>query len=392
MPDVGPGAFVVVGGGIGGLAAAIAIRRAGREVVVVEREGARREAGAGLSIWPNAMGVLDRLGVGDAVRARSVPTPETVLRRSDGRVLAGLQDAALPALLGDDLYVIDRADLLAVLQAAVDADGLLLGTEACAVDAHDDGTASVALGGGGRLHGAGVVGADGVTSLVARWMHPEVRPRYAGWTAWRGIATFAASAEPRPPYAETWSSDGRRFGVLPLPEGRVYWYATANRPEGERAADAAAEHAALVRDLCGWHPPVAEVLAATDPAAVLRHDVYDREPLPSWVRSAVCLLGDAAHPMQPNLGQGACQALEDAEVLGACVAAEPTAATAFARYEAVRKHHADRVVALSRRAGRVAQATGARARLRDFAAGLVPPSAATRALKRFAARTAGPCI
>ncbi|MFN8104467.1 MAG: hypothetical protein U0U69_08395 [Acidimicrobiia bacterium] len=114
------------------------------------------------------------------------------------------------------------------------------------------------------VHGTGVIGADGAASIVAAWMHPGVTPHYAGWTAWRGVAGFARTAMPRPPFGETWGPDGRRFGTVPLTGGRVYWYATANRPAGERATSARAEHADLVRDLGGWHAPAAAVLDATD--------------------------------------------------------------------------------------------------------------------------------
>lgn len=383
-------AVLVVGGGIGGLAAAIAIRRAGRDAIVLERDGERREVGAGLSLWPNAMGVLDRLGVGSAVRSRAERASATVVRRPDGRVLSGVPAAELRALLGDDVYVVHRGELLAVLQDCLDDTCLRLRTPAASVADHDDGTASATTADGTTLHGDGVVAADGADSFVARWMQPEVQPRYAGWTAWRGVAAFAPGEAPGPPYAEVWGRGGRRFGALPLPGDRTYWYATANRPEGERAPGPAAEHAALERDLGGWGAVVAAVLAATDPGSVLRHDVYDRAPPASWARGAVCLLGDAAHPMQPNLGQGACQALEDAEVLGACLAAERTVAAAFARYEAVRKHHVERVVAASRRVGRVAQADGIVARIRDLGAGLVPATLVARSLKGFAAMSAGP--
>lgn len=382
--------ILVVGGGIGGLAAAIAIRRSGRDAIVFEREGDLRGVGAGLSLWPNAMGVLDRLGVGTAVRARASRASETIVSRPDGHVIAGFPPSKLRSLLGDDVYVVHRAELLASLQDAVDDECLRLRTPVTGVTAHDDGTASATTGDGVTLHGAGVVGADGTGSIMAQWMQPDVQPRYAGWTAWRGVASFPSGAVPGPPFAEVWGRDGRRFGTLPLPGDRAYWYATANRPEGERSPNAAAEHAALVRDLDGWGPVVRAVLAATDPASALRHDVYDRAPLASWVRGAVCLLGDAAHPMQPNLGQGACQALEDAEVLGACLAVERTVAAAFARYEAVRKRHVEHVVALSRRLGRIGQASGILARARDAGAGLVPSSLTGRSLAAFAAMTTGP--
>lgn len=385
MPGDRPDPVIVVGGGIGGLAAALAIRSAGREVVVLEAEGEGREVGAGISLWPNAMAALDRLGVGAQVRGHSVEVPDTVVRLAGGRVLSRLPRDRVVAALGEPARVIHRAELLGVLAGAVGTGPLRHHSGVVAIEDHDDGTASVTTATGETLHGAGVVGADGVASVVREWMHPATAPTYAGWTAWRGIATVSAEEMGPPPCAETWDGRGRRFGALPLPGGRVYWYATANRPEGERHADPAAEHAALSHELRRWPVPVPALLAATDPDTVLRNDVFDLEPLPTWVRGGVCLLGDAAHPMQPNLGQGACQALEDAEVLGACLRAETAAASAFARYETVRKRQADAVVALSRRLGRIAQHGGAFGSMRDLGTRLTPTALTLRRLKRFAA-------
>lgn len=378
--------ILVAGGGIGGMAAALAVRAAGLDATVYERGGERREVGAGLTLWPNAMGALDRLGVGDAVRAHAVELPDMVIDVPDGRVLTRFASDRNAAVLGGPTYAVHRAELLDVLAAALGPPVMRLRTPVSAVADHDDGTASLTTASGKVVHGAGVIGADGVASLVARWMHPATTPRYAGWTAWRGIAHFRGGSMPGHPYAETWGRDGRRFGTVPLSDERIYWYATANRPEGERAESPRGEHAGLVRALGAWHPPVAAVLDATDPDSVLRHDVYDRPPLPTWVRAGVCVLGDAAHPMQPNLGQGACQTLEDAGALGACLAAETSIPAAFARFETQRKRRAEHVVALSRRLGRTAQHGGAFGALRDLGVRVTPAAVTVRRLRRFAAR------
>lgn len=382
--------IVVVGGGIGGLTAAVAIQQAGRDTVVLEREGDRREVGAGLTLWPNAMASLDRLGLGTAVRAASASGRDTVTCTDDGTVLQRFPARRSEERLGGSFHVVHRSDLLAVLAEAIAGDVVRLHTEVTAVHANDDGTATVTTRAHGSVDGSGAVGADGAGSAVAAWMCPDVRPVYAGWTAWRGIARFDPDRMPGPPDAETWGPDGLRFGAFALTGDRMYWYATANRPEAERTGSPAEEHALLVRQFGGWHAPVPAILAATDTASVLRNDAYDRGPLPSWVNGAVCLLGDAAHPMQPNLGQGACQAIEDAEVLGACLAAEASIPVAFARYEAVRKHHAEAVVALARRIGRVAQYGGRFKTVRDRAVRLAPTALMRRSLASFAAATTGP--
>lgn len=382
--------IVVVGGGIGGLAAAAAIRRASFDVVVLEREGEHREVGAGLTLWPNAMAALGRLGLGDGVRAASVPGRDTVTCTEDGSVIQRFPARLYEELLGGRFRVVHRSELLALLAEAAGTGTVRLHTGVTAVRAHEDGTAAVVTGGSATIEAAGVVGADGAASTVCAGMWPDARPVYAGWTAWRGVARFDPATMPAPPDAETWGPDGARFGAFPLAGDRMYWYATANRPEGERSGGPAGEHALLVRHFAGWHAPIPAILAATDAASVLRNDVYDRAALPSWASAAVCLLGDAAHPMQPNLGQGACQAIEDAEVLGACLAAEASVAVAFARYEAIRKRQAEAVVALARRIGRIAQYGGRLRVLRDRAVAVTPTSITRRALARFAAATPRP--
>jgi 2-polyprenyl-6-methoxyphenol hydroxylase-like FAD-dependent oxidoreductase len=208
-----------------------------------------------------------------------------------------------------------------------------------------------------------VVLADGLDSptrhLVAG---PRPQPRYAGYTAWRGItgpddAVAAGIAAPAPGAAtESWGR-GQRFGIVPLADGRTYWFATANTADGQRAAGG--EHDEVLRRFTGWHEPIRQVLAATDPAAVLRHDVHDLRPDPdTYVRGRLLLLGDAAHAMTPDLGQGACQALEDAVVLGAVLPVGADIDAALVHYDALRRPRAQLISRRSRALGRVGQLHG----------------------------------
>src|SRR5437588_2256134 len=148
---------------------------------------------------------------------------------------------------------------------------------------------------------------------------------------------------------ETWGR-GRRFGIVPMTAGRVYWFATSNAAEGGRDPHGKTRQA-LLQLFQGWHEPVEALIAAASENSILRNDIYDIDPLASYVQGRVSLLGDAAHPMTPNLGQGACQAIEDAVVLAACLATANDIKDALQEYDNRRVRRTARVVLQSRLAG-----------------------------------------
>jgi 2-polyprenyl-6-methoxyphenol hydroxylase-like FAD-dependent oxidoreductase len=193
--------------------------------------------------------------------------------------------------------------------------------------------------------------------------------------------------------SESWGR-GRRFGIVPIENGRVYWFATLNAPAGGRDEPGTVRR--KLEDLfAGWHPPIAEMLAATPESAILRNDMLHRLPAGRWGEGRVTLLGDAAHPMTPNLGQGACQAIEDAVALADCLRGAADPVSALRRYEALRIPRANRFVRASLRLGRVAQSENVViCRLRNALMSLVPSSLSRRQLVRtlrsLSARPPGP--
>ncbi|MBF6078438.1 FAD-dependent monooxygenase [Nocardia beijingensis] len=327
---------VIVGGGIGGLATAVAFLRQGWRVEVLERAADITALGAGLSLWPNALRALDALGLGDRVRARAVEEGAAAIRDRAGRRLAGIDAEQLRATYGSPI-MLHRADLVDILRSAIPAEALRTGVTVAAAKA--DGTVAHSA---GTSSGDVVVGADGIRSAVRRAVCGEIQPRYGGYTAWRVVVT---PREPVIDMGESWGR-GERFGYAPLADGRVYCYATANVPAG--AAGGAAE---LRARFGGWHDPIPALLAAAEDAEVLRHDLYDLPALKTFVAGRIALVGDAAHAMMPNLGQGACQALEDAVVL-AEVAAHGGDLTA---YDRERRPRTRMIASRSRRIGTVAQ-------------------------------------
>jgi len=336
----------VIGAGIGGLAAAAGLCAAGWEVTACERAASVEPVGAGLALAPNGLHALDAIGTGAALRTLAVPQ-EPGIRRGDGRWLArSTSGRMISDRFGDPVILLPRAAVMDALAARVPAGVLSLATEVTSVEPGGKAAAQVVTS-AGELEADLVVAADGIGSATRTALfpgHPGLR--YAGITAWRLLAGPVAGPVPM---AESWGR-GTVFGVMPLADGRVYCYATAPADPGARAGDELAE---LVRRFGTWHEPIPRLLAAAAPQDVLRHDVAElAAPLPSFHHGRVALLGDAAHPMTPNLGQGACQALEDAAVMSRlAVGTEPEAVDGMlTRYTASRLPRTTDIVRWSRRA------------------------------------------
>ncbi len=327
---------IVVGAGVGGLAAGLALQRRGWQVEIIERAPALENVGAGLAVAPNALKALDQLGVGGPLRDLAALQGTAGIQRPDGRWIARTDAAAAEARYGHPTVVVHRATLVGLLADALEPGTLRLGEPALAVDAA---AGRVTLAGGARTADV-VVAADGLHSTIRGRLFPaHPGPVYTGVTSWRFVV-------PRPPgeltLSETWGS-GRVFGVVGLGDGRIYCYATAPAAAGDRADD---ERAELIREFGRWHRPIPQLIEAADD--VIRTDIrcLDR-PLPRFHDGRVALVGDAAHAMTPNLGQGACQAIEDAVVLAARVGD-------LARYSAERVPRTTAVAAASRRTARLA--------------------------------------
>ncbi|GAB7038238.1 MULTISPECIES: FAD-dependent oxidoreductase [Catenuloplanes] len=324
----------IIGGGIGGLAAAIALRRTGRTVTVRERDAALPATGTALALWPAALRALDAIGVGGDVRRAGVRQRSAAFLRPDGSRIAAIDLERWRRRTGDDVVLLSRPALLAILhRAAAEA-----GAELRAGEPVRDGDVDAEL----------VVAADGVFSRTReRLFGPVSRARPTGVTAWRGTLDGRRTDTA----AEVWGR-GVKFGVTPHEGGRTNWFASApgTFPPGD-------EVARLRGMFAGWAPPVRTVLDALDGATVLRHEVFVTPALPSFTRGRVALIGDAAHAMPPDLGRGACEALIDAVALAGHVRSAAGVPEALRRYDRERRPATRR---LARMAGLAARLTHVR--------------------------------
>ncbi|HEX7169449.1 MAG TPA: FAD-dependent monooxygenase [Rubrobacter sp.] len=373
-----PAKVVVAGGGIGGLTAAIALRRAGFEVSVFERAAELREVGAGLLLAANAQKALAKLGLANAVARLGTPASAGEIRSWRGHVLASIPASELENKMGTPSAAVHRADLQALLAREVKDGTLRLGTEV-EVFEQDESGVRILLADGGHESADILVGADGLRSRIRGGLFGSEEPRYAGYTAWRAVVEPKAGLLPWGTGFEAWGR-GARFGCAHIGDGRVYWFATRNAPEGEKdgpPGSPAGAKAKLLRLFEGWHRLVGDLVEATEQGAILRTDIYDRQPLGErWGKGRVTLLGDAAHPMTPNLGQGACQAIEDAVVLARCLGERGATAESLRSYERLRSDRVAMIVRRSRRVGMVAQVKNpAICWLRDRALRMIPPQA-----------------
>ena len=362
-----PRTALVVGGGIGGLAAAIALRQIGVEATVCERTHALGEVGAGIALWPNATRALARLGVLDAVRDAAGPVSGVEIRSADGRRLSAFSASgyATPALC------VHRADLVAVLRDALPAGEVRFG---CEYAAHTDDAegVSVRFADESEQHADLLVGADGLRSGVRASIGAAEAPRFCGQTVVRGVSPRLT----RPGEAfETWG-DGLRFGLFDVGQDRAYWYAVEAAAEAPRSA--AVDRGALLRRFALWHSPISATIEATPEDALTRYAVHDRTPRRGWSEGRAVLVGDAAHPMTPDMGQGGAQALEDAVALAEAVRRASDVSGALRQFERARYARTARLVWQSRIAGQVGQASGAAARLRDGWIRLAPEAAFAR--------------
>jgi 2-polyprenyl-6-methoxyphenol hydroxylase-like FAD-dependent oxidoreductase len=362
-------AALIVGAGIGGLSAGLALRQAGWNIRIIERAASPRELGYGLALAPNAIEALRAIGVADAVMRRAFVPRRGELRRMDGTLL---KRAALPPdALGGPLVMALRPALHGALLDAVGPDAITLATAATGFTVHK-GRVTLTVRGDARedeMEGDVLVGADGVASVIRQALHPaEPAPRASGIVSVRGVVHGAL------PHlgdcdAVYYIDRGVESVMIRASDTGIYWFAalaSSLLPDGERdPARIVARMSSKFDD--AWR-------AVTSATTDLRcDDLVDRDPLSSWGTGPVTLLGDAAHPMLPHTGQGAAQAIVDAVALGRTLRSDVPIEPALRRYEQERIPKTSALVTQGRRTARIMGTTNALAcHVRELAIRLAP--------------------
>jgi len=347
---------LIVGGGIGGLAAAVALRRVGITAAVFEKAPQITEAGAGLSLWSNAMVALRRLGLEAAALEAGSVIEEVRTFLSTGESFGNINFAALGEKARAPSICLHRAILQRLLLDAAFSDdrrSVQTGRDCTGFAADPAGVAAL-FSDGSKERGDVLIGADGIHSVIRRQLFGSERLRVGGYLVWRGIAEGASPLPEREALVVV--AHGSQAGCVPCGERRLYWFLTRNAAAGSHAGPLG-NRSEAIECIRNWRVPFQSFVETTAENAILRNDVVDRPTRRVWGAGRVTLLGDAIHATTPNLGQGACQALEDAVVLANSLRRYSLTEAALRDYEARRHHRANFVVGQSRRIGTIAQLT-----------------------------------
>jgi 2-polyprenyl-6-methoxyphenol hydroxylase-like FAD-dependent oxidoreductase len=364
---------IIVGGGLSGLSSAIALHRAGWQVKLLERAPAFGEVGAGISLWPNSLRALDLLGVGDKVRALGGVEATAGFRYKSGKWLFRSDIEAIEQRYGQTI-LIHRADLIDILSSALPKEVVTLGAEVQNIVADKNGVTVTHIKGTDRADL--LVAGDGIRSLTRTKFWPEASaPKYAGYTTYRFIAPLI---DTMPEASETWGS-GERVGIFPFHDGRIYSYLTASVPEGIKPENA---HAELVRRFSSWHEPIPTMLKSVDPTTILHHDIYRAPKLKTYVKGRVVLVGDAAHAMTPDFGQGGGTSLEDGVELANALSKATDIAGGLKEYDEIRRPRTQSIAQQSALFGKVAQwSWPPLVVLRNFVMSILPPAVLLNSIK-----------
>lgn len=342
---------IIIGAGIGGASAGIALRNLGHDVEIYEQVTVNRPVGAALSLWSNGVKVLNWLGVGDRVAALGGLMDDMAYHDGlTGETMCRFSLAPVTEQSGQRPYPVARADLQAMLIETF-GEGIHFGKKM--VSLHDDGDAVTAMfADGSTATGDLLIGADGAKSLTREYVTGGgIERTYVGYTNYNGLVPM----DPRIGPANQWTTyvaDGKRVAVMPVAGDRFYFFCDVPQPAG-MPYDRSAGKQPLLDAFAGWAPGVQALLDAIDPAVSLnRVEIWDIEPFHTWVRGRVAILGDAAHNTSPDIGQGACSALEDTFVLAITLSANTVGVQdSLRRYQKTRSERAGDLVLRARKRG-----------------------------------------
>ncbi|MBH3328198.1 FAD-dependent urate hydroxylase HpxO [Pseudomonas oryzihabitans] len=339
--------IIIAGAGMGGLTAALALQQAGHRVRLFERAQDLAPIGAALSIWPNGVKVLEQLGLGSAIAAVSGDMQTMSYHDHEGQLLTRFSLLPLYEAVGRPARPIARAHLQRLLLEAVGAEHVTLGV-GCEGFEQDTAGVTVLLGDGRRERADLLIAADGTHSrLRERVVGQAITREYCGYVNWNGRVKIAPDLAEAQDWAQFVGAH-QRVSLMPMGGDEFYFFFDVPLPKGT-PNDRSRYRAELAEHFAGWAPPVQRLIERLDPQGVARVEIHDTRPLPTLVQGRVALLGDSAHAMAPDLGQGGCQAMEDAWVLARCLDAEQDPLAALQAYQAARLERVAGIVERARK-------------------------------------------
>jgi FAD-dependent urate hydroxylase len=339
--------IVVVGGGIGGLTAGLALTRAGCDVELYERAPEITPIGAGISLWPNGVKVMKWLGLGEVLGALAPPLRTLRYLAPDGAPMSDISLDSLTDAAGQRPYPIARTDIQLTLLQQLGSECVTLDATCVGAEQDDDGV-TVRFADGREARADVLVAADGVRSALREQVVGEPwPPRYAGNVNWNGLVEAREEIGPLDAFTLV-VGEGKRCGFMPVSGGRFYFFFDAAMP-ADRVVERGGWRAELQALFGSWGDPARTLIERLDEERMVRQPIHDLDPLPRFVRGRIALLGDAAHAATPMLGQGAAQAMEDGEVLTRCLlTTDRGIAHALERYQAQRTERAHAIARASR--------------------------------------------
>ena len=372
--------IAIIGAGIGGLTLAIALQRKNIPITVYEAAPQIQPLGAGLGLAANAVNAFFDIGIGEAVLRAGKVLKVLRIRDEKGAILSETDSEKITAKLGVvNNFTIHRADLHDVLLRQLAPGTAVLNKRLTDFDVHGE-AIRLRFSDNSQVEADYVIACDGIHSVVRKKLVPETLPRYAGYTCWRGVIDSIPEGTDPDETSETWGA-GRRFGIVPLTNNRLYWFACLNARENDPEMKSF-KSAELLRYFGSFHSPVPEILKQTPSESIIWNDIIDLRPLKKFAFGKILLMGDAAHATTPNMGQGACMAIEDASVLAHCIHDTKAVEEAFQQFETKRIARTTSVVNNSWNLGRIAQLENKfLIALRNTAIRLTPSSVAEKQIK-----------
>ena len=369
---------LIIGGGIAGLTTAIALRQRGFDCQVYEATAAIKPVGAGIMMASNAMHVFDKLNLAEKVIQVSCPIEKANITNEKLALIQATDFRYVEEKFGYGVYAMHRARLQQVLLEELPSDAVSTGKRFVKLNQQDN-KVIAHFEDGSTAEGDVLLGADG--------LHSRVRPfvcnttlRYGGQTTWRGVASLKLSNQFKSAAYEAWGGKAR-FGFVEIAQDEIYWYAALTAAAGEKE-DVAGMRQRLLSSFSSFADPIPQIIAESEENNIIRTDIFDIKPFQKWFEKRVCLIGDAAHPTTPNMGQGGAQAVEDALSLADALAYAQEGEDAFRLFRDKRIKKASMVTQNSYLFGKIAHLESGR-KIRDFVFRKLPPQISTKQLEKI---------